>query len=171
MMLVQNEDTPLRKFRDDSGNTIQGFPSTPASFWFLDSENVDGLLNALRIDHRHCETSDDRLRELGMHIGVHPDSNPHHTNMIKKIDKLLENQTNIRKKLDKLKEKFDKFGENQTNMRKDIHQIREKFDKLEENQANMDKKIDKLLENQTNMEKKVDNIQAILVKILKRLDT
>ena len=90
-MLMHNGDAHLRKFQDASGKIVQDFPLTPNSFWFLGRDKVVSLLEALSINHIHCETEDDRLKELGMHIGVHPDSNPHQTNLVKKIDQLEEN--------------------------------------------------------------------------------
>ena len=57
----------------------------------------------MRIDYRHCQTEDDHLRELGMHIGVHPDSNPQQKTIDKKIDELQEHVTGLKGEVTGLK--------------------------------------------------------------------
>jgi predicted nuclease with TOPRIM domain len=102
MMLASDGDYKLRTFHDDSGKEIPHFPTTTRSFWFLDCATVRGLLDDMRIVYRHCETEDDCLRELGMHIGVHPDSNPQQKTIDKKIDKLQEHVTGLQGEVTRL---------------------------------------------------------------------
>ena len=106
MMLASDGDYKLRTFHNGSGEEIPQFPKTTRSFWLLDCGTVERLLNDLSIDHGHCQTEDDRLRELGMHIGVHPDSNPRQKTIDKKIDELQEHVSELKNDVSELKKDF-----------------------------------------------------------------
>ena len=108
-MLASDGDYKLRTFHNGSGEEIPQFPKTTRSFWLLDCGTVERLLNDLSIDHGHCQTEDDRLRELGMHIGVHPDSNPRQKTIDKKIDELQEHVSELKGQVTAVKASIDKL--------------------------------------------------------------
>jgi hypothetical protein len=130
MMMASDGDYKLRAFHDDSGQKILSFPTTANSFWFLDCSTVEQLLAVLHIDHRHCQTDDDRRRELGMHIGVHPDWNPQKKTTDQKIDELLVKVTELEGNVTEIEEKVDETRKELGAVMRKVSAVRASLDKI-----------------------------------------
>ena len=126
-MLKSDGDYKLRTFHNDSGKEIPHFPKTTRAFWFLDCEAVESLLNDLRIDYSQCQTKDDRLRELGMHIGVHPDSNPKQKTIDKihkQIYELQEHATELKTDVAELKTDVAELKTDVAELKNDVTELK-----------------------------------------------